>query len=227
MLNNSFRIILIIFLAFVTKEFLNAQIINDQDSKVMAKESIEQLRNGALVIPLFKQHQKFNRINELLEAKGVDEKSKEKLRDKLLKEKVLQDTFNQALFTHFMDQYKFSKIYFIEDAQLKNFDPLSAVFIDPKSGIKDEGIKMEAENYFILKYFKTSGVASAPEEVRFFFISTGDNELLTRPFPNSPGRRNSFRIRFLDLLNISPNTNDLVKTLVIKLNDNLFRYYQR
>ena len=85
---------------------------------------------------------------------------------------------------------------------------------------------MESKDYFFIKYYKTSGVASDPDSVRFLYLTNKDKTLLDRPFPNSPGRKKSFGMRFLDLLNLSPDKNDLLNTLVTKLNDNLTRYYK-
>jgi hypothetical protein len=78
---------------------------------------------------------------------------------------------------------------------------------------------------FILRYQKSSGVAANPEEVRMFKIADAEFSILKRPFPDSPGRQATYKLRFLDLLNISPDINDIIETLVVKLNSSLIRYW--
>jgi hypothetical protein len=115
----------------------------------------------------------------------------------------------------------------VDNDQLNDFNPQFSQFIDPESGKVNPGIQLEGKAYFFLRYFKPSGITTKADEVRFFKVADSNFTVLEHPFPDSPGRQTSFKLRFRDLLNLRLNTNDLIKTLVTKLNGNLNRYLIR
>jgi len=205
----------------------SAQIFSGKDKKVEARSQINLLKEGALIVPFIKQNNKINTLQRMVAVEDQSEKTRKKLQKLLDDELKMQSVFNSALSKYFVSAYSFSKVFFVEDHQLKGFKADSTMFLNPETMEADPSIKFEGEDYFVLKYYKASGVASSPYEVRYFYIADAGGELLPRPFPISPDRKNAYKLRFRDLLNISPDINDLIQILTTKLNENLFRYYRR
>jgi hypothetical protein len=203
---------------------LSSQIFSTPSEKNSAFENIEQLHQGTLIVPLIKHSNKISMMKEMVEDPDVSENSRGKMEKKLEEELSRQSLFNQALIEHFSMRFDFCKVLFIDNDQLSHFDPKKALFINPESQEIDPEISIQTKAYFILRYFKSSGVASDPEEVRSFRIADAAFEVLQHPFPSSPDRQTSFRLRFRDLLNLSLNTNETIKILVVKLNESLHRY---
>jgi len=208
--------------SFINQSF--AQVFSSGENKNSAISNIESLQKGILIVPLFEQSNKFQQIQALIDDPQISEKYKRKLIQKIEKEKIQNAEFNRYIVHHILNSYKFSRIYFVNDSDLQSFNPSSLVIVNPVTMKADSTIKLTTDNYYFLKYYKTSGVASSPDEIRFFYIMNKDLKLLARPFPNSPGRRSTFSMRFKDLLNINPNPDELISLLVIKLNRNLYRY---
>jgi len=221
------KILLIIFFQVLLTSGSVAQIFVGGEEVNDAREKINQLKEGALIIPLIKQSKKIETLREMTEVRDISQKKRGKIKKMLKEELAMQDEFNMAIIRHFSSKFEFSKIYFVEDKQLKSFDPHKTTFINAESLKLDTLIQYVEKNYFILKYYKASGIATSPDEVRFFYLSDAEGKLLQRPFPMSPDRKSTYRMRLKDLLNISPNTNELIQSLVVKLNDNLFRYHRR
>lgn len=202
----------------------NTQVFSTSFEKKSAAENIHLLHKGSLIVPLMNHSSKIALMKKMIEDSEVDKANKAKMKKELEEVLLHQETFNQALIEQFTKRFDFCEVMFIPNDQLKNFDPSRVTFINPETLEDDENIVLKDNNYFILKYYKSSGVASHPEEVRAFRIADASFEVLQHPFPSSPDRQTSFRLRFRDLLNLSLNTNEIIEILVIKLNESLHRY---
>jgi hypothetical protein len=185
------------------------------------------MRNGVLIVPLLKNSNKMETLKNMISEPGLEEKQKQRLEKMLSDEIVELELFNDALIENFSQSFDFCKVYFVYNDQLSDFKPGFSGFLDPISGKTDPSIQLKDEGYFFIKYFKASGITTKPDEVRFFKVADRHFNLLEHPFPDSPDRQTSFKLRLKDLLNLRLNTNDLIKTLVVKLNGNLNRYVLR
>lgn len=220
-----FRMVLLSFFLLGLQP-ANAQVFSEKENKIAARENIELLRDGSLIVPLFRQNTKMEKIDQLIQQENLSEKARERLIERKKKDLDIQNEFNKALIRHFTQEFNFTRVYFVEDHQLHQGDPETMQFINPQTMQPDTDIQFEGDNFFLLRYFKASGIATDPRDVRYFYIADRDWELLKKPFPSSPDRKTIYRLRFRDLLNISPDTNELIHTLVIKLNANLLRYFE-
>lgn len=221
----SFTIIILILYFMGSPSTLYGQIYSSKTEQESASSRIKELREGALIVPLMRHSKKIQVLKEILSDRNLDADTRSKL-EKLLAEDLAQlQEFNRALTVHFRSAFDFCRVLFINDENLKDFDRSRVTFVNPETLEEDESIALEVDNYFILRYYKTSGVASAPEEVRTFKIADSMFRVLESPFPSSPDRRSIFKIRFRDLLNLSLNTNERIEILVVKLNELLYRYH--
>jgi hypothetical protein len=202
----------------------NAQIVHGKTSSTEAREHIRSLKKGALIVPLFMQLNKKTVIKEMLSNNKLDESTRKKLVRQLEGDSIAFLNFNTAVCDHFIGEYKFSRVYFIYDHQLKQFDPSQVVFVNPVSRQPDSNIQFEGESYYFLQYYSYSSPATTPYEVQFFYLADQQRYRLNSPFPFSPGRWDSFKNRFKELFGMAPEKKDQIKNLTIKLNEALFRY---
>jgi len=205
----------------------NAQVFSDKNDRQLADQVIDELKNGILIVPLMKHSNKMNTLYKFSIDTTLSEKEREKMEKRYQSEKLNLDEFNAALIQYFTTSFEFCEAVFVENDQLKSFDASNVIFVNPANMTNNEATSITDKNYFFLKYYQASGIATDPKAVRMFFIADKNFKVLNRPFPTSPGRQSSFKLRIRDLLNLSPNTNDLIGLLVTKLNDNLDRYFIR
>lgn len=227
MLHSIFRISLLIT-GFISMFLINgnSQLITGKLSSTEARRHIQTLEKGALIVPLFKQLNRQATIREMIGRAETDEKTREKLRNQLRKDSLSFEGFNQMICNYFTEYYRFSKVYFIYDHQLKLFNPRDMVFVDPSGMLPDPSIPYEGEAYYFLQYFSYASPATSPGEVHFFYIADQQKNRLNSPFPFSPGRKNSFIRRFRQLIGMEPAFEEQIKILTIKLNEQLVRYSQ-
>lgn len=212
--------------AIVFAVFYNsgAQLVPGKTSSTEAREHIRSLNKGALIVPLFIQLNKKTVIRELLGDPKLDDSTRKKLVRQLEEDSIAFLSFNTAVCDHFIREYKFSRVYFIYDHQLKQFDPGQVVFVNPVSLQPDASILFEGESYYFLQYYSYSSPATTPHEVQFFYVADQQKNRLNSPFPFSPGRWASFKNRFRELFGMAPEKKDQIKNLTVKLNEALFRY---
>ena len=209
---------------FITPFSLRGQVFSGNNSERSADSLIQILHEGALIVPLMKQSKRTGLLKQFSEDPAVREKDRIKFEKQYPASMQSMELFNQAIRSHFKLHYDFSEVYFVADSSLSDFHPESAVFIDPSTGIENPEIQMGHKNYFFVQYYQTSGVATNPASVGFLYIADQHFNPLQRPFPHSPGRGMSYKMRFWDLLNIGPDTGKRVELLVIGLNDKLHQY---
>ena len=226
-MKKSLKISLLLVVSFVFFLPLSqeAQILPGGKNVSHAKVMIDSLKEGILIVPLMKQNNKMKTLKELCENPDIDSSTRKKLQKKLEKEKKNLTEFNDALKKHFSSSFTFCQVRFVEDHELSTFNSVKTSFIETKSVELSDKDQPSRPGIFILRYQKSSGVAANPEEVRIFKIADSGFSILKRPFPDSPGRQATYKLRFLDLLNLSPDINDIIETLVVKLNASLFRYW--
>lgn len=225
MIHSIFRTGLLIS-GFILMIFIrgNSQLIPDKLSSADARQHIHSLEKGALIVPLFKQLNKQTKIRELANSAKTDEKTRQKLLGKLQKDSLAFDAFNAMICNYFANYYQFSKVYFIYDHQLKQFNPEDLVFVNPTGLQPDPSIQYAGGPYYFLQYYSFSSAATSPEEVKFFYIGDQQKNRLNSPFPFSPGRKNSFIRRFRQIIGMEPPFEEQIKVLTVKLNEQLLRY---
>jgi hypothetical protein len=205
----------------------NSQFISDQQAKEAADSLIASMKEGFLIVPLMTNATRLNTLEEWLSNPDLDPKTKSDIEKTLFKEKKELDVFNKALIRYFSNAFDFCRVLFIKSEELGRFDPTSARFIDPLTLQPDPEIRPGTKPLFFLRYRSTTGPATTPEEVIALYIADDRFSMLPYPFPSSPDRRTRYKMRFRDLLNLSLNTNDRVELLVVKLNEQLNRYWNR
>lgn len=211
-------------LALLSGSLAGAQSGAAYSPEQRARESINSLKEGVLIVRLPSQQAKTDAIREVINTPGASEAARKRLEKQLETAISSQREFNLNMMRAFREAYDFSDVLFIYDTStsLLKTGNHSGIFLD-SSLQAQPGIRLEKAPYFILHFGSTSSETS--DGVEAMIILDGQFKRLEKPFPFYQ-RLNDFSA-FIGSFLPKPNqkTEDALR-IVDKLNKKLNKYFR-
>jgi len=219
----------IIFLCLVSVCFLMDTQAQDaprprSERKKAAREAINNLHGGTLIIRLKSKRNKIDKLEELLAAPDIDEKLRARLSKKLKNTIEERNKYNLTLTNAFEEYYSFSKVYYMYDTasvSLKN-GIRKGIFLD--KGLElDANIEIPEGSFYIVRTGTTN--ASSTTGIQALVVMDNQFKDFERPFPYYV-RVNSISRLFTRIFNHKKLVKKDAKEVVLRLGRNFQFYYE-
>ena len=199
-----------------------AQSIPKKERRAIARQAIQNLKGGTLVLRLKSKHNKITKLEELLAAPDIKESVKIKLSKNLETTIDERNQFNLSLTNAFEEYFSFSNIYYMYDTSsiaLKN-GQRSGFFLNKNLEL-DPSIEIPEGEFFVIKIGTTD--ASTTTGVEAMVIMDKNLKDMMPPFPYYV-RINSISRLFTRIFNHKNLVRKDSEKIVQKLETNFRRF---
>lgn len=199
-----------------------AQELTKVERTEKAKQAIEDLEGGTLVLRLKSKNNKISKLEELMASPTIKDETKNKLRKELENTIDERNRYNLSLTNAFEEHYKFSDIYYIYDTASLSLKKgaRSGIFLNKNLEL-DPSISIPDGTFFVIRTGTTD--SSTTTGVEALVIMDQNLKDLVRPFPYYV-RVNSISRLFTRVFNhkklVRKDSNEIVQ----KLERNLRKY---
>ena len=156
--------------------------LTHREKRAQAKEDIETLKGGVLIVRLPSQQNKIETLQELLDGGELDAKAEKRIKERLEGTKAKTESFNKSIITAFYEKYRFSDFLFILDTasvQLKN-GKREELFLNKDLEI-DPNLRLDDRPFYVLRFGSTQ--SGDGQSIEAMVLMDNQLEDLESPFP--------------------------------------------